>query len=79
MIDFNPIPPCSSLSMPIDLMNSLHALTGSTVQRLAKLCVDSIDTLVRYLRENIKFSIKSLYFKYHNREFGKVVHIPVSI
>ena len=33
------------------------------VQCLAKLCVDSIDTLVRYLRENIKFSIKSLYFK----------------
>ena len=51
--------------MTID--DSLHPFLQSSVQCLAKLCVDSIDTLVRYLRENIKFSIKSLYFKYDYR------------
>ena len=37
------------------------------VQWIAKLCVDSIDNDVRYHRESIKFSIKSLYFKYDYR------------
>ena len=34
LIDFNTIAQCSSLSMPIDLMNSVHALTESTVPSL---------------------------------------------